>query len=186
MHVATSIRLALASLLLAWLLTCLLALTARAQSDAAVAPGARVRLTWSEGERSRRAIGELVAEDDGVLLLRPDRSPDTLRVPRSTLRSVEVSRGTAVMRGVGRGVLIGGALGAVVGLALGEDCSDNEFLCFDRSDTALLGGLVGAAAGAGVGALIGSHERWQSATLAPRLTVVPARGGVSIRARITI
>ncbi len=116
-----------------------------------------------------------------VVGLAPDAKPilgtfqrwegDTLRlaaaagvavIPLATLHRLQVSRGT---RGHAR---LGGAIGVLVGLALGaviasgSDCQQGflEF-CFERVLAPLGGMVVGGVLGAGVGASIRTDQWWE-------------------------
>src|SRR5205807_2637634 len=75
--------------------------------------GPRYRLTFSDGARSTTAIGFLHSADSVSVVLRGDHATAFTTVPRSTIRTSEVSVGTERHRKVGflLGFLGGAALG---------------------------------------------------------------------------
>lgn len=89
-------------------------------------------------------------------------------VPYESVGSVEhVSHGMGALEGLGLGVLIGGGVGAVSGLASGDDrCDDTENECdvfnFTAGEKAILFGIliggVGGLVGLAVGAVKGSKD----------------------------
>jgi hypothetical protein len=89
---------------------------------------------------------------------------------------------------VGRGALIGTGLGvasgAILGFASGEDCSGDEWLCFDRGTMAAAGALTLGAGGLVVGLIVGAmspHEVWTSAEPARvRPVVATSSRGVNV------
>ncbi|MEP7226885.1 MAG: hypothetical protein ABI785_05960 [Gemmatimonadales bacterium] len=142
-----------------------LPLVGAAQAGSALAPGARVRVK-AIGSRGPWVQGELVNLTSDSVSIRVAEGADTVRLPRSTVAQVQVSRG--IHARTGHGALLGLGIGAGAGLLLGvaaaaEGCTGFCEINIGPEEvlavTALLGG-----AGAGIGALIGavSHgERWQ-------------------------
>jgi hypothetical protein len=68
----------------------------------------------------------VLAADDDTLIILLDGRPLTLMMPRSAISSVATSRGRGsrvhgAFRGAGIGILAGGAAGALVGVASGDD-----------------------------------------------------------------
>lgn len=125
--------------------------------------GERVRVTTVDG----RVVGQVVETDDDRFTLSGGgsfRHIDIIGLERST------GRGSAWKRGL----VWGGAVGAVGGTVLGAWASS---LCFieacDDDDvslrTALVGGVIfgaaGGVAGMGIGALLLGPERWESIPL---------------------
>jgi hypothetical protein len=117
-----------------------------------IAPGARVRVVASPGER--REEGKLVAVDGETLVL--DTDGDHVRIPRRDLVSVEVKeRGSGGMR------VLGGLAGGVAGLAV-------TVLACASSDACDSVGVAwaGLGAGAAVGAALTGNGGWKPVTLA--------------------
>jgi len=145
--------------------------------------------------RTATASGRLDAGVKGTL---EEVTRDSLRVrPPGAGPAVSVWMGaqtqvfvfTGRRSSAGRGAAIGGGVGvlagAVMGFAGGEDCSRNEFLCFDRGSLAAAGavalGGVGLIGGLIVGAL-SSHDTWarleSRAAVGP--IVAPSRRGIGL------
>jgi hypothetical protein len=160
--------------------------TAQLPSDSSLAPGTRVRLFLggdSRDERDARRpvlyVGTLVGATEHSIVLRPDRSRDTVELSRDSISRAQTSLGRRTHQTAVKGLAIGAVAGIVIGFAAGEDCSNNDFICFSRGETVPLGGLLGGALGGLVGALVGSRERW---TDEPRLTLTPLpSGGLAMR-----
>ena len=167
------------------ILTIALALLAAAplaaQTEQAVLVGARVRVTVpdtmpnadpAEKARPLVVVGKVVAVDDSTMLIRNDASEAGVTISRDRIQRFEVGTGTERGRTATIGGVIGLAVGGVLGYASGDDCSDQDFICFPREDTALAGAALGALLGAGIGYLVGG-ERWQDAGLPARVGFVP-------------
>ena len=156
---------------------------ASAQSAQPVATGARVRVTTLNNPSA--VIGELVAVNDSALLIRRQLDSSDVSVPRSLVHRLEVSRGTSRGASARKGALIGLAIGGVVGFAAGEDCSSEDFICFDRGSTAAIGMMSGVSIGGLIGLVTGGAERWRDTAVPMSLSVVPtAARSVSIVSRI--
>lgn len=151
---------------------------ARAQSIPELRPGARVRLVAAAFSR-RPLVGTVSRLDaTAVELQTADRNQPTL-VPRDAITRVEISVGR---RSRSRGALIGGSLGAAIGVIAvlatpGEPCEPNLFGCppfgITKGMASVLIGGIGAASGALIGSLIPPGERWK-APAAGRLSIAPA------------
>ena len=123
-----------------------------------LAPGDRLRVSYSNGV-SKRFVGNLVALRADTLFLKNHTVPLA-----SSVTKVEVSRGSA---GTAHGGLVGLGLGgfltgAVIGGIIAEekvDCAGPGCLDVDFSGL-FLGGFVGAIVGAGIG-IANSGERWE-------------------------
>jgi len=105
---------------------------------------------------------------------------DSVRLPRSGVQSIDVWAGTKSQ--TGKGALLGGAVGAAVGVGFGALICSEEHDCPTYVGAgALIFGAVGAGAGALVGS--GSHtDRWEP-TAWPTLSVLPIgpdRGTVAL------
>ena len=130
---------------------------ARAQSVDDLPSGARVRITVPDSvrqapltPRSRTVIGTMARATTDTLWLHV-AGPDTVRVPRSALRRIYVSRGVSRSRSaVEQGLFM-----ASIGLSLGVAANDGEL----RRESIGIGAVV-AALGAFMGAL-SPYEHWQ-------------------------
>ena len=71
-----------------------------------------------------------------------------------------------------RAAVIGLAIGGFVGFAAGDDCSEEDWVCFPRSETAMGGAALGVTIGYVIGLIAGGGERWKE-TAIPRVSVVP-------------
>ncbi len=133
-----------------------------------LALGKRLRLTTDH-----RLVGRLVAQDDQSLTLqvREDRAP--VVVPRTRVTRVEESLRPGRK---GHGALMGAAVGAgaaaILGVAAGEDCSGDKWLCFSGS------AILFAPLGALIGGLAAPGERWGLVSSGHQIGVsmVPIRG----------
>jgi hypothetical protein len=158
-------------------------LAARAQ----VEPGTRVRVT-APGFAKRPVVGVLSGFDEGDIRIQtPPCSPRAraqglcresreLIIPRDSVTRLQVSHGrSGRSHRASLGAVTGLALGAIVGVAAGEDCSSlppgggglpdfsatlRRNLCISRTEAGVLLGLSGAVLGALVGAAIAPAERW--------------------------
>ena len=139
-----------------------------------LALGKRLRVTTDH-----RLVGRLVAQDDQSLTLqvREDRAP--VVVPRTRVTRVEESLRPGRK---GHGALMGAAVGAgaaaILGVAAGEDCSRDKWLCFSRGEVALGSAILFAPLGALIGGLAAPGERWGLVSPGHRVGVslVPIRG----------
>jgi hypothetical protein len=155
-----------------------------AQSVQLVPEGARVRITMATAAPTV-VIGDLIAVSDSTVSVRRQDDAGDVTIPRALVHRLELSAGFDRGASARKGGVIGLVIGAVVGFAAGEDCTSEDFICFDRSET----GFAGAALGVGVGGLLGymggGAERWRDSDVPVRLSVVPSGGrSVSIVSRI--
>jgi hypothetical protein len=147
-------------------------------ADSSLIAGKRLRLLVARPSAPGSIfIGTVVAVTDSSIVLRLDRSREARAIPRDSVARLEVSRGRNVSGAVLRGALIGGGVGALVGAIAGEDCSQDDFICFDRAETIPLGALLFAGLGSVVGLLVGSREKWGKPVTFPRVGIAPASGG---------
>jgi hypothetical protein len=137
-----------------------------------------VRLHLARGGSVHAVLLSPFAPESGAVTYRP-RSGDCgvpstvcrIRTPVSELRAIDVSHGYHT----GRGALIGGVIGAMLGFVLRDASSEVQYYaapcpppgCGPRSQrtpSVLLTTAAGAALGAGVGALLGlSSPSWEPA-----------------------
>ena len=155
------------------LLLSTLASSASAQSLDGPHPGDRVwvRSVNQYGAPLDRGVkGWYVGTDDSGFRIRtsPHGPVDAIAVTPETRLYLYTGRKNAI----GRGALIGGGMGVLLGAAVGflgaEDCGSQEFLCFDRGSIAVAGAAAVGAVGLGVGAIIGAlttRELWSQAVL---------------------
>jgi hypothetical protein len=174
-----------------------------------VEPGARVRVSVPQlnahrevGNSGEWQVGTVVALDTGSISLRLERDGTEFRIPLSSLRALQVSRGTQDPgvgwgRDVRTGILAGMAAGATItGITVlthkaydqahcDPDCNLSHGILRPSAGHAaiLIGG--GGALGGMIGALLGrtSHrERWEALPVPPVRMQVSATGAtVSIR-----
>jgi hypothetical protein len=150
-----------------------------AQADTSVV-GARVRVTVVNEDPlsgSRIVVGKLVAVGDSGISIRELGSEVDEVVPASRLQRFEVRTGPNRGAGARLGALVGLGFGAVLGFAGGENCSNKEWICFDRDETTFFGALMGASFGGLIGFLAGRGDRFAEAPLPARVTLAPTRGG---------
>jgi len=150
--------------------------TLSAQRADSIAPGTRVRITLRNtqpGASPVIVIGPLVALRDSAISVRNDSTSSDVIVPLAQVERLEVShrdRGASARNGGLIGILIGG----VLGYAAGSDCKAESFVCFDHTDTAMMGASAGAGLGLLLGYLAGGQERWRETTMPFRVSVAPA------------
>ena len=142
--------------------------TAGLTAQDSILPGARVRLSIKAPRVSAFALdthtvvvkGRAVAVDGGALLIARESSPDTVSVPLPTIVRLEVQvRESHEVRGA----LIGGAVGATLGLAVIAD--ENRKTCAAPCQDSLQGfqyfaALFSVTAGALIGGRLGKG-RWR-------------------------
>jgi len=143
-------------------------LLAQAPAELAFGTRVRVRSVSTRGHLDRGIEGTLERRTGDTLWVRPTKGGELAAYSASDRQQLFVYSGRASSAGKGAayGAGIGALAGAAIGLAAGEDCSGDEWLCFDRGTLALAGGvglgLTGLIGGVIVGAL-SSHEVWRRA-----------------------
>jgi len=145
---------------------------AGARADEGSLLGSRVRVRALSPGHSW--VGVLEESSTDVLILRTSGSGSPVRVARSDVARLEVSRGTR--RHALEGLLAGAAAwGAVVGLVAAFDTLDESGV----GEPLFIGSML--AAGAGVGALV-KTERWERLPSgAASIQIGPVRGGLHVR-----
>lgn len=129
--------------------------------------------------RHRRHVGTAVTVGDSMTLT---VGAESMALSLSDVERLWVSetasqRSSYAVKGAGIGLL----LGVVIGLSLGESCSEERFICYTRGELAAGFGAGGAVGGALLGAAMGG-ERWRELpSFRQRLSVFPNGGGVTVR-----
>jgi hypothetical protein len=144
--------------------------------ERAVVPGSRVRI--ASPAYLTNLAGAVVALDGEAITIAAD-GVGSLRIPRDTIASLEVSRGRT--RRTVKGALVGAAVGAFVGdVGYSPDpagCAAGKAACSRAESIRLMTG-TGAAVGAWVGHRI-QRDRWEPIALDRiRIGVEPGIGGV--------
>ena len=146
--------------------------------------GSRVRVTLtgvdSAGELPVIA-GTLVAVGDTALSVRPSGATAEQSIPVSRVLRFHVHAGRDRWAGARFGALVGLPVGLVFGFASGEDCTSEDWICFDREETTVGGAILGAALGTVIGLAIGRGDSWRAESLPQRVSVAPIAGGVGLR-----
>jgi hypothetical protein len=147
------------------------AATAAAQFPEQVRPGTRVRI-WLPDEQNQRNApwhrqllrATVSATGDDTLRLDVEGATGSLTMPRSTIRRLDVSRGTSRPASAFERALEGALVGAI-GAALRNDPDNKTWPHYDRDWRAA---EEGAKWGAAFGAVIGfvfPTERWKKVRL---------------------
>jgi hypothetical protein len=150
-----------------------------------VTVGSRVRLVAPSLLKGR--IEGLVMEMDekSLLVSSDDRLP--VKVFREAITCLEVSTGRH--RKTLKGMVIGGSIGALLGISFKSDNCDNAVsICSESLGGAMAFGAVG---GAGWGAIIGSlikHDTWNEVPIdRVRVSLIPTRGrGVALSLSVAL
>lgn len=168
-------------------------LAAQVQSSA-IGPGARVRIWAPEhGWNRRKAVVADIAGDTLVLSTettemqrgRSVRVETKTSLPITGIQRIEVSTGrhANVLGGLKNGVLIGGGIGLVLGVAAYASSNSDDWLTYGP-EAIPLGALGGALYGAIIGTAIGAlskTEDWQQVWLQPISAPVAAAPRVRLQ-----
>lgn len=166
-----------------------------AQNPPPFEPGAWVSISAPDcGVRS--LVGTFTAYEGGNVGVKPDQEQSSVWVPLTSVTNFKRSSGLKSSAGTGAliGLLAGGAVGAVVGVATYEECHAVGFMaCFmspnSAGEQAVLGGLAGLLFGGGLGALIGAFvktDRWEEVPLDRlRVSIVPRRESLALALSVT-
>lgn len=131
------------------------------------AAGARIRVARPKAEWR---VGTLIALANDTLVVRWADDSATARLPVAQVSRMDVSRGSErrIMSRLGRGLVIGAAAGAFLGVVGGalEDC-EGELFCIGPAGGAVIGATAFGVTGAVIGAVTGLRpsERWERARL---------------------
>jgi uncharacterized protein YcfJ len=128
--------------------------------------GGRILIAGPQGERiavpypGRRLEGQLISLEPDAYVVALGSAGERVSVPRPAIERVEVrvANASRARHAVG-GLLVGAAVGAVVGLISASACRPSEWLCspgFNAAGYAVLGAPVGL-----LGGLAMPVERWQ-------------------------
>jgi len=140
-------------------------------------PGARVRVESATAQE--RVVGQLLGLNEKSLNLQVEDEEEPRLLLREDITALAVSGGR---RSRGRGALIGAgtgiALGALIGLAAGDDPED-VWIGFSAGEKALGAGVLLGSIGALIGLAVSPGERWENVPLDDvrvSLGPVPGRG----------
>jgi len=161
----------------------------------AVPPGTRIRLEWTGAkDPPRRGFteGKVVANEEAAITVEEDGVDRTkVRVPWATVRSMQVQKartpaGARLAKGVGLGVAIGAASGALLAEVTDHGCQPGAWCLFSHGQTVeMAAGGLGIAGGllGGLFGLAGGHHWSRVAVPEDRVTVVPeiSRRGAGLR-----
>jgi hypothetical protein len=136
---------------------------------------------WTESR-----VGPLEVEAaDGTVVEARNSSGDLVRMDLAAARRVAVSTGwctgAGAVRGLVIGLLAGGAGGAVIGYANGDD--DPGIVSFSAGEKAIILGVLLGGAGALIGGIAGAlspGEEWQRISLPVDVHVRPDRTGLGL------
>ena len=137
------------------------------QQESVVAPSDRVRVS-APTFSTKRLIGTVIALKTDTLEIKVKSGATYLQIPFSSVKKLEVSRGSGsrgagTLKGAGLGFLIGAAGGALVGYIADEEGND-----LPPEHAALIGAGFFATIGIVVGGITGavrSSERWEQVSL---------------------
>jgi len=160
-----------------------------AQDSVAVGDRVMVRVTSEHVREARLRLqnrtlaGRLIATGDSLVV---SAERDSIAIPRGAIERLWVSTRTS-RRGISaaKGAAIGLGGGFAIGMIAGEDCSDSDFICFDRGELALALGLAGAGIGALAGAAFGGEKWREIRTMRTSLGIFSAGRG-TVAAVLTI
>jgi hypothetical protein len=135
----------------------------RSQEGGSFAPGARVRVHWTETAQRHRAVGRVLELRTDALVLAQPAGPRTFALTRLDRIDVRVPRSRlhGALRGAELGTLAGLAAGLAVGALTSSQCPPTDDMC---GITLLVGPVLGFGAGLTLGTVIGAvfpGEEWQ-------------------------
>lgn len=148
--------------------------------------GNTVRATLTTGEH-QALVGTLVSRSADSLILLPRGSDGLVRLPSSSVQSIEVLNGKNRIRPAVRwGLIAGGIWGVVAAFAPYDDCkkvrteycsnSRGEFVALQTTAMAVIAGSIGASRG---------EDQWvRIEGAAPTAFVAPSSRGVSAGLRV--
>jgi hypothetical protein len=148
--------------------------------------GNAVRATLTTGEHET-LVGTLVSRTADSLVMLPRGSEGLVRLPSSSVRTIEVLNGKNHIRPAVRWAVIGGGIwGIVAAFAPYDDCntrrveycsnSRGEFVAIQAAGMAIIAGAIGAVRG---------EDRWvRIEGSAPSVFVAPSTRGVSAGMRV--
>lgn len=144
-----------------WLLPCIFALLAYSASAQERPKKMRTyNVTIFTATNPGKIHGLLYQVSDSSIVVIDD--DQRISVPAKSIQSLKIKRKAAVGRGAAVGALTGFGLGAMIGLASGDDECPQGSICIYQAtagEKALGGGIVLSGGGALIGLIIGSVSR---------------------------
>jgi hypothetical protein len=167
--------------------------SAQASDSPVPAPGTRIRVVTARPVTS--VTGALVASSADTLVLRADKTGDTVSVPLSRVSRLDISRGTRThkLRGAKIGFFGGMGVGAVTATLIESNARESNcvsFCDFNKTFAPIVGAFFGAVGGVIAGTAVGA---WPTETWLPfsgpdgtaHVGIAPAgRAGVTLAASI--
>jgi len=147
------------------------------------APGSRIRVT-APGVLGERLVGQFLSLDGDTLRVQPKGKTEAVVIPRTFITRLELS-GRPSRRGKGAmvGLLVGLGAAVAIGALEGEDCSGDQWLCYDKPTTGFMASALTVPVGIAFGAAFAPGERWEAySPERVRVAIGPTRsGGISGR-----
>jgi hypothetical protein len=140
-------------------------------------PGDRVRVHTANG--SAEFVGTITAINETSIALERDRDGQSTLLHRKDITTLDVSVGTS-SRGkhVLAGIAIGGGLGALIGLASGDD-PESQFIAYSAGEKAVMLAIPLALAGTLIGLILPAGDQWQEVPMKHgEVSIDPATGAV--------
>ncbi len=150
-----------------------------AQESLPVTPGARVRI-MARSVSKHRLVGTAVTVSRDTIQFRAKKDAALLAIPIASLERLDVRTGSKgnLANGALFGLVSGGAVGAIIGFAGGDDDESGLFTAQDKA--LILGGVLGGIGlvfGTAIGASMES-DIWESVPLERiRVGVLPRQDG---------
>lgn len=169
---------------IAWFALATLVAPTELSAQAAIAPGARIRVTAPEIAKGP-ITGRVSSTDSAAITLVPlDGGMRSERViPLAAVHRLELYRGRShsPLKGMGTGLLVGSGAGFLLGVASAP--GDGGWVC-EGGECVLMGTLGGALWGTVLGGLIGAaigSPRWEEVAVSrPTVSVLPQADGVAV------
>ena len=100
----------------------------------------------------QQVSGELIVVKQNSLLLKDSESGVDVSVDIGDIRVITIMKKSKILQGAGYGLLIGGGIGVIIGLAVLDQPGEN----FTAEGWALIGGSFGGGAGLLIGGIVGA------------------------------
>lgn len=143
-------------------------------------PGARVRVA-APGVLAGRYVGTVLSRASDTVVV-ANSAGAQIRVPFTSMTSLEISRGKSRMAGFKRGVIWGAPIGLGFGLLTTSSVDgtyQGDGQTWGRGEWVAYSIISGALWGGGIGALIG-RERWDPYLQQSRVSIVPHGRAVQV------